>query len=185
MDYGNAWEEAWKRHVQQWQPPPDATTYVYPAEMDETEPLRTVQEQQTNPYPPNLQTICNTPDWERDPDRHIIWYEPADWAWYQGMVACHILTREMGDNGNYVYNVSLDYDNYNSHYDESIPLEEQYIDAQVPRRAIRFLERPYMDDEHLPNAFRHPIEFPPHLVPDGWRNTTTATTTASEIGSEG
>jgi hypothetical protein len=85
---------------------------------------------------------------------------------------CHILEREMGENGNYVYSVSLIFDNHpkSLDYDDSIPLKKQYIDRKVPRRAIRFLEAPYMDDEHLPGVFRHPIELPSHLMADAWRN---------------
>jgi hypothetical protein len=60
MNYGGGWEEAWNKHVQEWQPPPDSANYVYPAAIDETLPLRTVQEQETDPYPQNLATVCIT-----------------------------------------------------------------------------------------------------------------------------
>ena len=94
------------------------------------------------------------------------------WAWWETMIYCHILDRQMGENGNYVYTVSLIYSNNpeDMEYDSSIPLKKQYIDYKVPRRAIRFLEKPYMDDEHLLSAFRHPIGFPDHLVPEAWKD---------------
>ena len=174
LDYGNDWEEAWKAHVASWRPPPNAKDYVYPSQVDETETLRTVQEQETNPYPANLMTMCSTPDWERKDGNHITWYEldDDDWSWWHLMTYCHILDRKMGENGNHVYTVSLVFstDPARLAYDPSVPLDKLYIDKEVPRRAIRFLERPYEDDEHLPSAFRHPIEFPAHLVPDAWRS---------------
>lgn len=175
LDYGQDWEEAWKAHVAAWRPPSDSRNYVYPAEMDETEALRTIAEQKSNPYPSNLMTMCSTPDWERENGRHIKWEEADGWSWWEGMVPCHVLERKMGRNGNYVYTVSVQLDEdpndpKNLEYDDTVPLEKQYIDRKVPRRAIRFLEKPYMDDEHLTGAFRHPIEFPSYLVPDAWRN---------------
>jgi hypothetical protein len=42
------------------------------------------------------------------------------------------------------------------------------LDRKVPRHAIRWAEIPYLDDEHLPNVFRHPIEFPAELVANAW-----------------
>ena len=168
LDYGAEWEHSWREHVAAWKPPPGAEDYTYPAEMDETETLRTLKEQKSNPYPDNLVTMCSTSDWEREKEKHIVWEEPDGWEWWEGMVYCHILEREMGEHGNYVYTVAIDFDG-NHEYDESIPLKDQYIDRRVPRRAIRFLEKPYYDDEHLKGAFRHPIQFPDHLVPDAWR----------------
>ena len=173
LDYGQEWEAAWKAHQSSWKPPRHANNYVYPAEMDETEVLRTVEEQKLNPYPDNLLTMCSTPDWRRRRNRHVERSEPPEHAWkWLTFSYCHILEREMSDNGNYVYTVALTLSNNPKRMklDESIPWKDLYIDYQVPRRAIRFLEKPYMDDEHLPNAFRQPIEFPAHLVPDAWRN---------------
>jgi hypothetical protein len=83
------------------------------------------------------------------------------------MTYCHILERQSGRNGDPVYTVSLLW-NKDLDFDPDKPVNELYIDASVPRRAIRFVEKPYMDDEHLPGAFRHPLEFPGDLVPDAW-----------------
>lgn len=105
MDYGDAWAEAWDSHVEMWQPLPDAADYAYPEDMDETENLRTVVEQEINPYPNNLITMCATPDHERN-EKQIEWYEPeGELAEY--MVYCHILEKRLGPNGDFVYDVSL------------------------------------------------------------------------------
>jgi SET domain len=76
LDYGPGWEEAWKSHVATWTPPKGAESYVYPADVDETLPLRTVLEQEKEPYAENLGTMCATPDWSsRKSGRTIQWYE--------------------------------------------------------------------------------------------------------------
>lgn len=171
MDYGSDWQAAWDKHVAAWSPVGGAGSYVYPAEMDETAVLRTVQEQETDPYPDNLITVCQTPDWSsRGEDRTTEWYD-SGWFWWQGMTYCHILDREMGDDGKPYYSVSLVFHSFGKYldYNPQTPRSQMYIDTKVPRRAIRFVERPYMDDEHLLQAFRHPIEFPEELVPDAWK----------------
>jgi hypothetical protein len=173
LDYGQAWEDAWQAHVAQWKPPLDADSYVYPEDLDETEVLRTVQEQKTNPYPKNLITICNTPDWDRKRGNHVTWKENS-YAFGESMALCHILTREKAPNNDYIYTVSLQFHEDRKRkapleYDETVPFEDQYIDFKVPRKAIRWIEKPYYDDEHLDQAFRHPIGFPGHLVPRAWK----------------
>lgn len=147
--------------------------------MDETQPLRTVAEQVNDPYPKSLITMCATPDWERNDEAHIEWREP-EWEWAESMVYCHILDRTLGDNGDYVYDVSLLFFKSNLkpfkpeeyEYDPSISKDDLYIDYKVPRRAIRWSEKPYLDDEHLENVFRHPITFPEDLVARAWETVT-------------
>jgi hypothetical protein len=168
MNYGKDWEEAWKKHVKEWQPPPDSANYVYPAEMDETFPLRTVLEQQENPYPPNLAMVCITPDWERENGPRIEWTEP-EWKFPEGYVPCHILRRVARDHGDYYYSVLLDFEGSFTEFDPRTPKKDRYIDVKVPRRAIRFVDKPYTSDQHLKGAFRHPIVFPDKLVPDMWK----------------
>ena len=174
LDYGADWERAWQLHVQRWKPTPHAQDYVYPAEIDETEILRTLQEQKADPYPANLATMCTVANWDRQRDKLLEWTEPTEWAWWEGMAYCHIMEKELDPHGtgDFVYTVNLvfSYNPRKIHYNPDIPYDKRFIDKHVPRRAIRFVEIPYLDDEHLPNAFRHPMEFPAHLVSDAWRN---------------
>jgi hypothetical protein len=94
--------------------------------------------------------------------------QQPDWDWWRSMTFCHILERKSGRNGDPVYTVSLLFRSTGLEFDPAKPYDELYIDTDVPRRAIRFVEKPYMDDEHLPGAFRHPMEFPADLVPEAW-----------------
>mmetsp|Transcript_30075 Transcript_30075/g.82593 ORF Transcript_30075/g.82593 Transcript_30075/m.82593 type:complete len:561 (+) Transcript_30075:80-1762(+) len=177
LDYGPTWEEAWKNHVASWKPPPGAANYTYPEDMDETEVLRTVKEQEQNPYPPNLITMCNTPGEMGRESKHMEWQESGE-EWWWKLAFCHVLDRKMGSNGAHVYTVALiPHKNRQKalteddlRYDPSIPFQERYVDINVPRRAIHWVEKPNTDDEHLPNSFRQPIEMPDDLVALVWLN---------------
>jgi hypothetical protein len=173
LDYGLSWERAWNDHVRNWRPPLSSDPpYAYPSDMDETLPIRTVEEQKTEPYAPNLITSCATPDWDRMKSNTIIWKEPK-WPIPTSLVYCHILKRytEIGvEHGDEVYEVLLNFDFQNVKYNPSLPAKKQYIDRHVPRRAIRFVNKPYQSDQHLATAFRHPIELPDELIPPKWKS---------------
>ena len=168
LNYGSAWDNAWNAHVTNWQPEPSASQYVYPSEMDETLPIRTIREQVDDPYPTNLVTMCLTNDFDREEHNHVEWSEPSDYSWAEGMVLCHVLERTHNSRiGDDLYTVSLVFDSKGKMditFDSAIPLDDLFIDYHVPRRAVRFIEKPFHDDEHLPNAFRHPIELSFHLA---------------------
>lgn len=175
MDYGSEWESAWNDHVKNWTPAVGADSYVYPEEMDDTTPLRTVQEQETDPYPYNLITMCMTGDKKRKYNNHQEWSETTH-SWSHAMAFCHILDRKLGTDGQDEYTVSLVFAKKNTPlepqdyvYDKSVPIKDLYVDTKVPRRAIRWIEKPYLDDEHLANAFRHTVGLPDDLIPEAWK----------------
>lgn len=142
MDYGHDWEEAWNKHVQEWKPVKGAFDYVYPEEMDETAPLRTVKEQETDPYPSNLMTVCSTPDESRKKYHIVEWYERYEFPFR--MAVCHIINRKVDEHGDLVYDVMLDWDG-NGY--KNVPKKDQYVDLNVPRRAIRFVDKPNLSDQ--------------------------------------
>ena len=147
MDYGVEWEEAWNEHVRTWSPPPGSDAYVYAQDMDLTEPFRTVDEQQENPYPSNLMTV----------------YAVGD-DWPERLAVCHILSRERdADTDQYIYNVAWSY---------SDVFEDTNFEDAIPHAAISFVDRPNMSDQFLEGAFRHPIGFPDDMTPDIWRQQT-------------
>jgi len=143
LSYGKDWETAWNKHVQEWKPVEGASDYVYPADMDETTPLRTVEEQKDDPYPSNLMTVCQTPDDKRKKSNTVEWYDLYEFPFR--LVVCHILERKEDEHGDLVYNVMLDWEGYE--YDESVPEKERYMDLNVPRKAIRFVDKPNMSDQ--------------------------------------
>ena len=166
LDYGSEWQAAWDAHVEQWKPW-NKGNYVYPAEMDPNEPLRTVEEQKTQPYAQNLHTACHTPEWDRDPGP-MRWTQPT-FDWPEGLVLCEILARKRDpETGEDVYDVVLNFEK-NADIGTSLPREQMYIDTRVPRSAISWVDQMYRSDLHLPNGFRHPIMIPPDLVPEAWK----------------
>jgi hypothetical protein len=161
MDYGTGWEEAWKTHVQNWKTlssDDEEDSYVYPLSMNRTEPFRTTQEQQEHPYPPNLQTVCDSGHWKAikhhaKREKELQW-KPSP-AWPQALAVCDIMTRTQRADGSDWYNVSLTLPDHH----------KKYVDWDVPHHAIEFMDKPERSDQHLQNAFRHSMTFPLEFRP--------------------
>lgn len=165
LNYGAAWQDAWEQHVQKWKPHTSSKTYVYPQDMDLTQPFKTLKEQEKSPYAKNLQTVCFTNNWpNRDKTNKLKWIKPKKFSWPEGITYCNILSRTQLEDGKYEYEVSLHYD-FNALPNKK---DMSYIDTNVPHSAIAFMDLPYTSDMHLPNAFRYPIQLPSHLIPSQW-----------------
>ena len=186
MDYGKKWEEAWKNHVANWKPyHSDSTTknsYSYP--WDEmrlhgitdnkstkqnvaVKPFRTLSEQVLNPYPDNLMTVCDTRNWSDERADRMKWRPGLHWP--EKLAKCHILSRTYNSKTEtFMYEVNL----WPNHKDDQDSPNKSgtYVDYDVPHNAIRFVDKPFRSDQHIPTAFRHPIGFPDDLTPPFWRN---------------
>jgi hypothetical protein len=79
---------------------------------------------------------------------------------------CSVLKRLEDTKGRSVYAVRIlnrpGLDDY-----ELIPNDELHIVTHIPRAAIRFSDRAGTTDQHLPDAFRHEIEFPGMHILEG------------------
>jgi len=51
---------------------------------------------------------------------------------------------------------------------ERIPVGHMHVVTHVPRQAIRFTDKIYTTDQHLPNAFRHEIGLGDDVFPSQW-----------------
>lgn len=165
IDYGIKWDNAWKQHVSNWKPYKNNTmSYTYIEEIDNKEPIRTVDEQKEKPYSSNLKTVCFTPNWRRDEYTTMKWTKP-DYPYPNDLTYCNVLSRELNSITNeYIYNVSIMFDRLQP--DE---LDQyKYIDTDIPHWAISFVDKPYMSDMHLPNAFRQPMDLPTNMIPKQW-----------------
>jgi hypothetical protein len=68
IDYGPEWEKAWKKYVKEWKPPADSDDFVPASTLQKSTlqkgdllvPLRTIYEQEDEPYPENLAFYCHT-----------------------------------------------------------------------------------------------------------------------------
>jgi len=128
-------------------------------------PYRTLAEQKSNPFPHNLMTVCDTQNRSDDRDNREKWRPGIHWP--ESLVECNILSRSFDtENETYLYEVVLWPNNRDG--DDEKP--QRYIDYDVPHEAIRFVDKPFQSDQHLANAFRHPIGFPDELTPHFWKN---------------
>lgn len=175
IDYGKDWEDAYKAHIARWKPTEEDKLYRSADEYSRTHDLsviRTIVEQKTDPYPENLETVCF---WdEDDPDD-----EPTDevYSWTQAeeidecLRPCVILDRYTHkETGEEVYMAKMMPIESTEVFD-LCTLDEPEIVSDVPRRAIRIIDRPYTSDTFMKNAFRHEIGVPQGFYPETWMKT--------------
>ena len=173
LDYGDEWETAWQKHVANWQPVPEAESYVSAAllQADNVTRLRTIFEEiEHQKYPDALQMKCDTavtsyPEStiERFYDGtldHFLW--KTDLPWWPCTILRYRLDEKTGD---YLYTVRL----VGLDEDGETETSSALVD-DVPRLAIHFVDKPFTSDQHLPNAFRHDIRIPDNIFPVAWRN---------------
>eukprot|EP00544_Gedaniella_sp_CCMP2646_P007037 CAMPEP_0202481502 /NCGR_PEP_ID=MMETSP1361-20130828/1038_1 /ASSEMBLY_ACC=CAM_ASM_000849 /TAXON_ID=210615 /ORGANISM="Staurosira complex sp., Strain CCMP2646" /LENGTH=590 /DNA_ID=CAMNT_0049109013 /DNA_START=43 /DNA_END=1815 /DNA_ORIENTATION=- len=172
IDYGKDFEEAYKAHIAQWQPTEKDKLYrsaEHYTRTHDVSTIRTTREQQTNPYPENLATACF---WdEDDPDDQAT---DAVYSWSDDeeidecLRPCVILDRyvheETGEEMYMAKMMPMD----NTEVSSFCYLQEPEIVSDVPRRAIRIIDRPYTTDTFMKNTFRHEIGVPEGFYPDEW-----------------
>jgi hypothetical protein len=171
LDYGDAWEQAWNNHVRSWSPSPGEAVYSAAEWNDLQEPLRIQEEQQSLPYPSNLQIRCHVHlrdhDWQR---RNLGWARSGDdrfddVATFYGL-PCVVRDRNDKDD---TYVVELSQDRFTF---LQLPSDFHINPTRsgVPRDALFFADKPWTTDIHLISAFRHEIQLPERMMPDSWRN---------------
>jgi SET domain len=215
MDYGHAWEQAWLQHVQQWQPVPDAHLYVhstqftaggegrqqhYPPTTDGNGVLYflTATELESQPYPPNLHTMCLesftttatmpvTSDPQPEPHQQqqtessfYVWINPMLNTHHRAF--CHVMARRVKElaNGGYEYEYDIDLfwqlteaqikKSSDGTTTTPTPSERWIRVYNVPFDGIGIYDRAFSTDWHLPNAFRHEIMIPDDMMPGSWQN---------------
>jgi len=164
LDYGDEWEEAWQMHVANWKPTNKDRAYTSATQWNKEhadETIRTQEEQQYDPYPPNLLLHCSsllfsstyTPQ-KSKPQRQNIWKSNDKGN------ECQILGRVPGEDGampTYIVQV-IDPEGKVNH-----------TQHDIPRNFIRMVDAPYSTDWHRQDAFRHWIGIPDDMFPDAWK----------------
>jgi hypothetical protein len=182
LNYGRDWEDAWWNHATNiWKPINQHYTPSYVLD-DAIRMLRTEQEQKEYPYPSNVFTSCFYRYSDRTVDerarakrtnkRDSSTLTSYRWQLTKGLYdlknlrPCSVLKRLEDAKGRSVYAVRIlnrpGLDDY-----ELIPNDELHIVTHIPRAAIRFSDRAGTTDQHLPDAFRHEIEFPGMHILEG------------------
>jgi hypothetical protein len=154
LDYGDAWESAWQQHLAEWRPAPGAETYVSAEMLNQnvtstTHRLLTEFEQMNTPYPDNVALQCDIVD--RDGSESL---------------DCEIMSWDIdGKKGEILYTVVVPCNKVTARKEAKFKVVKN-----VRRGDISFFDRPYTSDMLLPNAFRHDIRLPDHMLPEAWKN---------------
>jgi len=184
IHYGSEWEEAWDMHKQLWRPwsgASSSSSYSPSYIMDEVaQKIRTGKEQKEFPYAENLFTSCfyrysdNAGAEGSVSNGDKVTTTAVKWEMKRGIFdlgnlrPCSILKRDQTSDGkHYLYTVLIR-NRYGLREEERIPKGAMHVVNFVPRHAIRFSDKIYTTDAHLPNAFRHEIGLPEGVFPDPW-----------------
>jgi hypothetical protein len=108
----------------------------------------------------------------------VIWERGGEF-WPEKLTPCYILKRRtvIQDDGNNDENrTSTTNDPYLYAVEWPYRLEDQngtskkvwITEVGVPHSKIGFVDMEYQSDQHLPYAFRHPMEFPAEMTPPSW-----------------
>ena len=167
IDYGDSWENAWQHHVKHWTPPVHATVAAdWNKRLDE--PIRTTEEQVSNPYPSNIVLRCHVNLLRGAFGDEKTWarYDyPTTARYFVYGLPCDILERS--EDGS-AYKVALLKDGLTF---VEFPGDHDLIVVEgAPRQAMFFLDAEYQSDLYLKGAFRHHIRIPDEMMPNAWRN---------------
>ena len=180
MNYGSDWTQAWERHVATFAQvrSSSSTNHVYPNVANRqyaNQPIRTLLEQREHPYPSNLQTSCF---YDYDANRHHHMGErsgsvttvPFQFTPRTGLLfnlrPCLVHERHHNHHG-HLYTVEI-LDHASFVVDKLFDKGERHLVTDVPREYIRFTDRPYSTDPHLPGTFRHSMSLPSGVFPSSW-----------------
>ncbi|KAL7533531.1 hypothetical protein ACHAXR_008233, partial [Thalassiosira sp. AJA248-18] len=212
INYGDEWQQAWEEHVKKWEQIPVERDYnnltlwtdtanrsagyvraeVY--NKDTETPIRTTEEQITDPYSHSVQIQCQvnvnhdsaylfepetipsfTREWNQERDDS----EDVD---EKHINNCKISERYEDDEDsedeenedddeanehNYLYTVELE---VHKQFDGFDPIIERHEITDVPRDAISFVNMHYTSDVFLKQSFRHEMKLPDKIFPKAWMN---------------
>lgn len=164
LDYGNDWQEAWERHIENWQAP-ISTDFLRSLKSHRNQMrLPTLNDTDSNDIEPidsSLTPVCWVDDYQlKKIDKH-------EYAWNNSTTAkstnwvrylCTLVSR---------HDV-----NGTTTYDADMTLWRKQVTrvTGIHRRAIDFVSRPYTSNQYLRQSFRHEIHLPDHMISDAWKD---------------
>jgi hypothetical protein len=157
LDYGNDFEKALQRHVENWKPSKQDQSYISASEWNKrlgNSILRTKREQEKDPYPSNLLLRCHPilpqGNWRAYP------LSSKGIPWKEGHIgySCQVISRKEGG-PDPTYTVYM--------------AEKNETRDDVPRHLLKMMDAPHSTDWHRREAFRHWIGIPDDKFPDAWR----------------
>ena len=190
LDYGDSWQRAWDDHVTKWSPPPGSDKYLSATDMNSDtkgkyEVLLTSREQQSLPYPDNIQTMCRyrlPKKLERNANVTKLWNKShASGKLHPCEILSKSATQISSQNGGgqstlYLYTAKiLENKSFLGQFGDEdklpgVPRRRSFTLTGMPRAAIQFGNKLYSNDIFLPNSFRHEIVVPDDVWPESWKN---------------
>eukprot|EP00536_Pseudo-nitzschia_multiseries_P005417 jgi/Psemu1/238495/estExt_Genewise1.C_1010083 len=168
IDYGKEWQDAWDRHVEDWNKNKEDYWPIRAIDLNQehkTKPFRTIEEE---PYPEDVMMKCflmvkkpNGDEIEKDSlGRKIrIWSEAESGESNlvsKNLFDCEIASHEETPTGH----------SYDVLWDSG---KSTTVVTGVPHKAIVFLDRPGESDQHIWNSFRHYISMG-DIFPTLWKD---------------
>lgn len=202
IDYGASWIKAWDDHTKRWQAPAGAAEYRTADQWYNDRSLnpnpgvvRTIEEQNTNPYPSNLQTICfydaDAKVVSIDEKHQIIYtYWDDDSLPHECQRPCKILERypDSEDPSQYIYTAEMLHFEGEEKFWFCAIREGKHISRDITYDGILILDKPYTHDTFLEQAFRHEVGVPDGFYPKEWMRSKIRrkqdTVSRSDIGDE-
>ena len=175
IDYGNLWQEAWQRHLSNWE---QGKKFRKIKKSWPVRALDLTQQYKNKPLsqkiPENILTKCflviskevGEESANENGEKIRVWTEHKTRHTFESanLFDCSILEREEDKNGESQYTISWTDDEDGS----------KTIVKHVPRRAIVFVDKENTGDQFTEMAFRHYIQIPDDIFPVGpWRDVDT------------
>jgi len=173
IDYGENWERAWQDHVESLHNATTQKEYTPIRSLIHAKDFRTIQEQETNPYPEHAQTVCiypyagydEFPEDESEIEKSGSSYVSKDMDSEYFVFPCDILTKNKrfgfkSKPTTFTVRVFL-----GPNHDDKIVVLTQY-----PEESISFRVKKYKSPQQNPKAFRHFMEISDDLFPSHWKD---------------
>lgn len=157
IDYGKEWEQAWRNHVANWQPPPGAKSYVpaYQLQQQINRKVKTVDEGGMGSH---IHTYCH------EEYRRMNGLKPDKEDYHR----CRAVKRYRTSNDDeFRYVVETFSTKADKNFSYFI-IHDVLFD--VPRDIFHFEDAGHSRDHQMPWSFRHEMMVPDDMWPKAWMN---------------
>jgi len=168
LDYGHEWEEAWKKHVNDFKPSMGSKNYTSALYYRNDPIVRTEKE---DPYPDNVVVSCFYRNYFHNSvlkKGQVFRRKFSRNDYHSVSRPCTITSRYSV--GNVTYYAATINHNKNGHKSRRIPEGQVHKLTGIPRDGIEFRDEAYTADFHIKGVFRHPIGIPDEIFPPAWKN---------------
>uniref|UniRef100_A0A7S0ULC9 SET domain-containing protein n=1 Tax=Pseudo-nitzschia delicatissima TaxID=44447 RepID=A0A7S0ULC9_9STRA len=168
IDYGDEWQDAWDKHVEQWNKDKEDSWPMRALDFNQYHkeyPFRTVDDE---PYPDNVMVKCflmvkkpSGEGVERDAEgRKIRIWSEADSG------KSNLISNNLFDCTILSHRDTANEDYYDVLWDSG---KSETIVKDVPHKAIVLLDAPEEGDQHIWNSFRHYVSMG-DIFPEAWKD---------------